>query len=147
MLSLPENLVPQARKNLRNTSKTGGAAAEILLLLWHGAGGSHEQNDENRDANEEANHPERAGAGTQIQSPAHPGDLLGHPGAGVLLAEIESDGPIVRVLPFRLVDLLLIHGPLLIERRFFRHRPISAMTLGGGRFAGRHWPHSLRRGR
>ena len=59
-------------------------------LLGQRKGDDDNNDHEQRDADEHAKEPADAGRRAQVYRPSHRGDLLGHPGPAVLLAEVNG---------------------------------------------------------
>jgi len=106
-------MYPHRRRH--QVSGTFGIGRFVLPedFFLYSAGKAHQQDDLQRQAHKKADHPECPLPAAEIYSPPYPRDGLWNPGPAVFLAEVETDRPVVGVVPFSLVDFFpvffLIH--------------------------------------
>ena len=70
---------------------------------------THQKDHQQREADQQANHPARARSSPKVERPAHPRDRLRNPYSAVSFAEVQPNGPVVGVSPLSVVEFSLIH--------------------------------------
>ena len=71
---------------------------------------THQQDHEQRKADEQTDHPPRACSRPKVERPARPRNRLRDPYAGIFFAEVQPRRPIAGVRPLSVVQIALIHS-------------------------------------
>ena len=106
---------PRAETAARTQARPIVARVLVNCNAWLASKGGDKDaraNNDQRQAQNDSEQPRHATGATQVDGPGKSPDLLGHPNAGVTLAEVNRkplrSGPVVWIPPLRLIDRLLI---------------------------------------